>query len=104
MLINEKPVKFRIDCGTTANVLPIKYVNAKDIKPSKPVLQMWNNTKLKMEGTCRMTLHNPKNRRKYSIELIDFKENLTPLLGTKVIQQMDLIQVHEEHFEKVAVT
>ena len=30
------------------------------------------------------------------------KENLVPLLGTKVIQQMKLIEVHDENFEKVA--
>lgn len=101
MLINEKPVKFHIDCGGTLNVLPIKYVNAKDIKPSKCVLQMWNKTELKPEGTCRVTLRNPKNRRKYSIEFILVKENLTPLLGAK---QMGLIQVHGANFEKFAVT
>ena len=55
MLINEKPVKFHIDCGATVNVLPTKYVNAKDIKPSKCVLQMWNKTELKPEGKCRVT-------------------------------------------------
>ena len=104
MLINEKPVKFHIHCGATVNVLPIKYVNAKDIKPSKRVLQMWNKTELKPEGTCCVTLHNSKNRRKYSIEFIVVKENLTPLLGAKVIRQMGLIKVHEENFEKVAAT
>ena len=104
MLINEKPVKFHIDCGATVNVLPIKYVNAKDIKPSKRVLQMWNKTELKPEGTCCVTLHNSKNRRKYSIEFIVVKKNLTPLLGAKVIRQMGLIKVHEENFEKVAAT
>lgn len=104
MLINEKPVKFHIDCGTTVNVLPIKYVNAKDIKASKCVLQMWNKTELKPEGTCRMTFRNSKNRRKYSIEFIIVKENLTLLLVAKVIQQMGLIEVHEENFEKVTAT
>ena len=104
MLIHEKPVKFHIDCHGTLNVLPIKYVNAKDIKPSKCVLQMWNKTELKSEGTCRVTLRNPKNRRKYSIEFILVKENLTPLLGAKVIQQMGLIQVHGANFEKFAAT
>ena len=29
---------------------------------------------------------------------------MTPLLGAKVIQQMGLIEVHEENFEKVAAT
>ena len=59
---------------------------------------MCNKTELKPEGTCRVTLRNPKNRRKYLIEFIVVKENLTPLLGAKVIQQMGLIEVHEENF------
>ena len=102
MLINEKPIKFHIDCGATVNVLPSKYVNKEDIKPTKRVLQMWNKTELKPEGACRVTIRNPKNRKKYSVEFIVVKENLTPLLGAKAIQHMELIEVHEENFEKVA--
>ena len=102
--INEKPVKFHLDCGATVNVLPIKYVNKEDVQPTKRVLQMWNKTELKPEGTCRVTLRNPKNRRKYSVKFIAVKDNLTPLLGAKVIQQMGLIEVHEENFERVAAT
>ena len=104
MLINEKPIKFHLDCGATVNVLPVKYVNKEDVQPTKRVLQMWNKTELKPEGTCRVTLPNPKNRRKYSVEFIAVKDNLTPLLGAKVIQQMGLIEVHEENFERVAAT
>ena len=37
-----------------------------------------------------------------SVEFIVVKENLTPLLGAKVIQQMKLIEVYKENFEKVA--
>ena len=102
MLINEKPVKFHIDCGATVNVLASKYVNKDNIQPMKRVLQMWNKTELKPEGVCRVTIRNPKNRKKYSVEFILVKENLTPLLGAKVIQQMKLIKIHEENFEKVA--
>ena len=102
MLINEKPIKFHIDCGTTVNVLPSKYVNIEDIQLTKRVLQMWNKTELTPEGICRVTIRNPRNQKKYSVEFIIVKENLTPLLGTAVIQQMGLIEVHEENFEKIA--
>ena len=102
MLINEKPIKFHIDCGTRVNVLPSKYANKEDIKPTKRVLQMWNKTELKPEGICYVTICNPKNRKKYSVEFIVVKENLTPLLGAKAIQHMELIEVHEENFKKVA--
>ena len=101
MLIDKMPVKFHIDCGATVNVLPSKYVNKNNLLPTKRVLQMWNKTELKADGICHMTIQNPK-KRKYSVEFIVVKENLTPLLGAKVIQQMKLIEVHNENFEKVA--
>lgn len=64
---------------------------------------MWNKTELKPEGICRVSIRNPKNRKKYSVEFIVVKENLTPLLGAKVIQQMKLIEERElENFAKVA--
>ena len=103
MLIDDKHVKFHVDCGATVNILPKKYVNT-EIRPTKRVLQMWNKTELKPEGVCRVTLRNPKNKRKYSVEFLVVRENLTPLLGAKVIQQMGLIEVHEENFELVAAT
>ena len=47
MIINKKPMKFHIDCGTTVNVLSSKYVNRDNTQPTKRVLQMWNKTELK---------------------------------------------------------
>ena len=102
MLMNEKPIKFHIDCGATVNVLPSKYSNKEDIQTTKRVLQMWNKTELKLDGTCHVTIRNPRNCKKYTVEFIVVKKNLTPLLGTKVIQQIELIEVHKENFEKVA--
>lgn len=75
----------------------VKYVNKEDVQPTKRVLQMWNKTKLKPEGTCCLIIPNPKNRRKYSVEFIVVKENLTPSLGAKEIQQMELIEVYAEN-------
>ena len=69
-LIDNKPVKFHIDCGATVNVLASKYVNVANIKPTKRVLQMWNKTELKPEDMCRVKMTNPKNNRKYSVEFI----------------------------------
>ena len=64
MLINEQLIKFHIDCSVTVNVLPIKYVNKEDIHQTKRVLQLWNNTELKPEGICRVTIRNPRDRKK----------------------------------------
>lgn len=98
MLINEKPIKFHIDCGATVIVLPAKYVNKEDILPTKQVLKMWNKTELNPEGTCSVTIRNPRNRRKYSVKFIVVEEDITPLLRPNVIQQMALIEVHKGNF------
>ena len=98
MLINEKPIKFHIDCGATVIVLPAKYVNKEDIQPTKRVLKMWNKTELNPEGTCSVTIRNPRNQRKYSVKFIVVEEDVIPLLRAKVIQQMALIEVHEDNF------
>ena len=79
-----------------------KYIKKEDIQPTKQVLQMWNKSELKQEGTCHMTICNPRNQRKYSVEFIVVREDFTPLLGAKVIQQMGLIDEHKENFEKLA--
>ena len=65
---------------------------------------MWNKTELKPEDMCRVKMRNPKNNRKYSVEFIIVKYELTPLLGAKVIQKMGLIKVQDDNFDKVAVT
>ena len=98
MLINEKPIKFHIDCGATVIVLPANYVNKEDIQPTKRVLKMWNKTERNPEGTCSVTIRNPRNRRKYSVKFIVVEEDVIPLLRAKVIQQMALIEVHEDNF------
>ena len=46
----------------------------------------------------RIVLRNPKNHKKYSVELVVVKENLTPLIGAKAAQHMKLITVNEENF------
>ena len=78
MLINKKPVKFHIACGASVNALPGNYFNKDNIQPTKRILQMWNKSELKPEGICRVTIRNPKNRKKYSVEFIVVRENLTP--------------------------
>lgn len=105
MLIQGKPDKFHVDCGATVNIWPAKYLENADIKLTERVLQMWNKTELKPEGTCHLTIRNPKNNHKYSIEFMIVRDrNLMPLLRAKVIQHMVLADIHKETFEQVYST
>ena len=101
MILGGQPVRFHIDCGATVNVLPTKYVGSKEIKPTKKVLQIWNKSELKPEGVTRITIRNPKNNKKYSVEFVVVKEELTPLLGAKASQHMGLLEIHPENFRQV---
>ena len=49
---------------------------------------MWNKSELKPEGVTRVTIPNPRNDKKYSVEFVVVKEELTPLLGAKASQHM----------------
>ena len=102
MLIKDRPVRFHVDCGATINVLPIKFITDEVVTPTDRILQMWNKSELKPLGTTRLTIRNPKNRKKYSVEFLVVNEDLTPLLGAKVIQRMGLIEVQNENFEQIA--
>ena len=94
-----KAIRFHVDCGVTVNVLPAKYVRHKEINPTKKVLQMWNKSELKREG---VTIRNPRNDKKYSLEFVVVKEKLIPLLGAKASQHMGLLEIHPENFVQVA--
>ena len=91
MLVRGQPIRFHVDCGATVNVLPIKYLTEEKIIPTDRTLQMWNKTELKPKGTCRLTIRNPKNDKKYSMEFMAVQENLTPLLGARAIQRMGIV-------------
>ena len=91
MLVRGQPIRFHVDCGATVNVLPIKYLTGEKIIPTDRTLQMWNKTELKPKGTCRLTIRNPKNDKKYSMEFMAVQENLTPLLGARAIQRMGIV-------------
>ena len=53
---------------------------------------------MKPLGTTRLKVTNPKTGKKYSIEFVVVTDDLTPLLGARTAQQMELKAVHEDHF------
>ena len=99
LLIGSNDVIFQIDTGASINTLPLKY--AKNLKETNKVISTWNKTKQIPLGTCRRTVVNPKNNKKYSVEFVVFEDNLTPLLGLKASTHMNLIDICDSNFERV---
>ena len=101
MLVQQKPVRFQIDCGASANILPSKYVEDVDLEPCSQSLVMWNGTKVKPVGTCALRVVNPRNNTKYKVRFLVVRESLTPLLGLNATEKMGLLTVHKENFVSV---
>ena len=99
MFVDKKEVKFQVDSGASVNVIPVKFVSDKELEPTTKTLQMWNDTILKPLGSCRLILHNPKNKKKFSVEFLVVDRQLTPLIGAKAAQQMGLITVNTQNFK-----
>ena len=98
---NQGLVKFQIDCGATVNVISQKYVSPNMISPSDTKLRMYNNSVTQPVGKAKVMMRNPQNNKKYRVEFQVVRENLTPLLSRRAVEQMQLITVNYDNFKQV---
>ena len=103
MIINEKPVIFQIDCGSTVNLISESVIKDTEIKPTVKSLIMWNKSEIKPVGTCKLKLKNPKTGEKCWTTFYVVKAKLRPLLGKKICERMGLITVNYNKFCVAAV-
>ncbi|CAB3981730.1 Hypothetical predicted protein [Paramuricea clavata] len=101
MHINNKAIKFQIDCGASANILPLKFAKDVELTPCTKTLVMWNGTKVKPLGSCTLPVINPKNDVKYQVKFLVVEGNWTPLLGLNAVEKMKLLTVHSKNFVNV---
>ena len=103
MEIADELVKMQVDSGASCNVLPKKFL-PKDSKIQKTDLKLttYSKTNLKLLGVAKVSLCNPKNKKKYRVEFAVIDEDYTPLLGSSAAQQMGLITVQQQNILQVA--
>ena len=101
MLVRQQPVQFQVDCGASANILPLRYAEGEELDSCSQMLVMWNGTKVTPVGSCALPVVNPKTNEKYKVRFLVVKEDLTPLLGLNSTQKMKLLTVHKENFINV---
>ncbi|CAG2198015.1 unnamed protein product [Mytilus edulis] len=99
------PVRFQLDSGATCNIMnsnALKELGIKELKKTSQVVKMYNKTTIKPLGICQLKLINPKNDAKFKAEFIVVKDKtLTPLLGNKTVQAMNLMTIHYENIKSV---
>ena len=103
MEIADELVKMQVGSGASCNVLPKKFL-PKDSKIQKTDLKLttYSKTYLKLLGVAKVSLCNPKNKKKYRVEFAVIDEDYTPLLGSSAAQQMGLITVQQQNILQVA--
>ena len=102
MEIGNELVKMQVDSGASCNVLPRKFLpRDTEIKKTKLKLSMYSKMNLKVLGVVKLSLRNPKNKKKYRAEFAIIDEDYTPLLGSSAAQQMRLITVQQENILQV---
>ena len=95
-------VKMQVDSGASCNVLPRKFLpRDTEIKKTSLKLTTYTKTNLKVLGVAKVSLQNPKNKKKYRAEFAIIDEDYTPLLGSSMAQQMGLITVQQENILQV---
>lgn len=70
MLIDDKPIKFQIDCGSSMNISLKDVIDNYDLAPTTKTLITWNKTEVTPLATARIIVTNPQNHKKYSVELV----------------------------------
>ncbi|CAG2216114.1 unnamed protein product [Mytilus edulis] len=104
---NEKSnlTRFQLDSGATCNIITartLKELDINQLQKTSQILTMYNNTTIKPIGTCILKLVNPKNNDKFKAEFVVVKDGtLTPLLGSKAVQTMNLVTVNYENIKAV---
>ena len=96
-----QPVRFQVDSGATCNVISKNDLPDECwIAHSKQVLSMFNGSKMETIGKCRVNLVNPKVDEECEAEFVVVNKDCTPLLSSKTVQEMKLIEVH---YEKISL-
>lgn len=60
MLIDDTPVKFQVDCGSSINILPKSLVDKRHLTPTSKTLIMWNKKGSRTIRHSKNCCHEPR--------------------------------------------
>ena len=95
--VEDQPVRFQLDSGAAVNLLPQRFVTGAQIQPTTTKLKMWNGALHSPLGKVNCSLTNPATDDVQQVEFVVVHDGMTPLLGVKTIQLMNLITVNSEN-------
>ena len=102
--LNGKSIKLMIDSGATVNVIPATFVKNNKMehflkKGKKLDISVYGGKKVRTEGTMRVELINPVNRRKVTASVMVVNEKVLPILSCSLCQKLNFIRFNLEQFD-----
>ena len=93
-----------IDSGATVNVIPATFVKDNKMehllkKGKKLDISVYGGKKVRTEGTMRVELINPVNRRKVTASVMVVNETVQPILSCSLCQKLNLIRFNLDQFD-----
>ena len=71
------------------------------VQESNKVLTAYNKQQILALGTARVSMRNPKTRKKYNAEFVVVEDDFVPLIGARAAQQMGLLVVQHHNIQVV---
>ena len=73
------------------------------INASTNVLALYNKSTMTYLGSTELRLTNAKNGANYNINFVVVNANMTPIIGSISVQQIDLLKIHHHNLLKVDI-
>ncbi|XP_039870493.1 uncharacterized protein LOC120723214 [Simochromis diagramma] len=92
--VGHKPVKFKLDTGAQANVVPYSLLqrigNKQMLRPTNVRLSTYTGDKIAVKGKCTWAVKYKK--KSFALEFIVVKSETKPILGIQTCEEMGLIK------------
>ena len=102
--LNSEPIKFMLDSRATVNVIPATFIKDNKMehllkKGKKLDISVYGGKKVKIEGTLRVELINPVNKRKVIASVMVMNEKVQLILSCNLCQKLNLIWFNLDQFD-----
>ena len=102
LIVCDRSLRFRLDCGATVNLLPFSFVRSIDphlesMRPAASTLRMYDQSILETEGMMSAQVTHPLTKQVSMLEFYVATKHNQPILGLEACLLFDLLAVNEEN-------
>ena len=99
--IDNRTVRFLLDCGATVNLLPESFVQSigrmHEVRMSTSTIRMFDKSQLQTRGMITLSVQHPRTLQYYDLEFYVAAKHDKPLLGFHACRALQLLRVVEEN-------